>query len=143
MTTMRKEGLTLVEVLVAVAILSLVVVTLSGTLTSGLSLRRISLQTGTANRYAENVIDRYKSDWTRDTAYAAASAPANIPAPPAGFDGTVGVAIENIEVNGTVSSAAVPPIRRVTVTVTRDGAVKAKVTTEIGKPVDQKGNQAG
>ena len=132
----KRAGFTLIEVLVALSILSIIVVALSGMLTSSLQARQVSAERSTANRYAESLLNRYKGHWKKETNYVAASAPPNIPPVPEGFDSTIGLAIENRNYDGSVYTGTdAPDMRSLTVTLRRQGKVMANLSTEIGKPV--------
>ena len=138
----KRAGLTLIEVLVALSILSIMVIALSGLMTSSLQARQVSVERSTANRYIESVLNRYKSTWTREVDYNSAANPPNIPPVPAGFDTDIGLDLSPYNADGTDynddTATGPPAIRRVQISLSKQGEVVASMATEIARPVVKK-----
>jgi prepilin-type N-terminal cleavage/methylation domain-containing protein len=153
----RQQGLTLVEIIVAIAIFSIIMLALSGTIVSGLQLRRDNTLESQALAYAASVLEQHKSFWADPKNYAcynpdsanglggedcppAVYAPALPPVPQAFANNLVTIDISCVDLAGnTVANATckakTPPLRRVAVAIKdQQGKVRANLLTEIGNP---------
>ncbi len=138
----KKQGLTLLEVLIALAIFAIVMIAVSSTIVSGLQLRRSSQLDAEAQNYAASVLERYKDFWsslnnykTQPTIPPEPLTPP-LPAQPAAFP-FMAINYACIDTDGTVlvCDSSDPPLRRVSVTLTDlNGKVRAQLATEIGRP---------
>jgi prepilin-type N-terminal cleavage/methylation domain-containing protein len=158
MTSLHKEqGLTLVEIIVAIAVFSIIMLALSGTIVSGLQLRRSNTLEAQALAYAASVLEQYKSFWADPQNYACYNpdsaaglggtdcptgvyAPALPPIPAAFASDPINIQIACISSAGEVITkdtckAETPALRRVAVTLTDpQGKIRANLLTEIGNP---------
>jgi prepilin-type N-terminal cleavage/methylation domain-containing protein len=157
MTTRKEQGLTLVEIIIAIAIFSIIMLALSGTIVSGLQLRRDNTLESQALAYAASVLEQYKSFWADPKNYSCYNpdsagglgnsdcppgvyAPA-LPAIPEAFATTpIAIDISCVDragntITNTACKSATPPLRRVSVTLKdQQGKVRANLLTEIGNP---------
>lgn len=135
----KNSGLSLVELLVAIAVFSIIMLVVSGIVIQGLQVRRDSQLDTRAQAYANAVLEQYKNHWSNQGRYAAASLP-TLPEPPAGFADIAQIDIQPLCVylDGTAptpSCTTTPPLRRVSVSLTdSEGKVRANLVTEIGAP---------
>jgi prepilin-type N-terminal cleavage/methylation domain-containing protein len=160
---MKRQGLTLVEIIVALAIFSIIMLAVSGTIVSGLRLRKSNALESQALTYAASVLEQYKSFWSDFTNYQCYNPysdeglsnnskciedagrkfwPAVPPVPAAFQDSPINITISCIDRSGTVISNTtctaagfIPELRRVSVTITDlQNKTRASLTTEIGNP---------
>lgn len=159
---MKRQGLTLVEIIVAIAVFSIIMLALSGTIVSGLKLRRSNAIESQALSYAASVLEQYKSFWADPLNYQCydpdspgglsipkcQTVPArtywpSIPPIPSAFkDDPISIEVTCIDRQGTtISNTAckaanfIPELRRVRVSMTDlQGKLRAKLVTEIGNP---------
>lgn len=158
-----RQGLTLVEIIVAIGVFSIIMLALSGTIVSGLKLRRNNTVESQALAYAASVLEQYKSFWAdydnyrcftpdgpgpnpnKDKCPAPSYWP-DIPVLPAIFKETVTTpAVETFCINRDGSVVAkteclkkefTPALRRVVVTLRdQQDKVIASLLTEIGNPI--------
>jgi prepilin-type N-terminal cleavage/methylation domain-containing protein len=158
MNLLRKEqGLTLVEIIIAIAVFSIIMLALSGTIVSGLQLRRSNTLEAQALAYAASVLEQYKSFWADPQNYACYNpdsaaglggadcppkiyAPALPPVPTAFVNDPINIQIACVNSAGGIvpkaaCKAATPALRRVAVTLTdQQGKIRANLLTEIGNP---------
>jgi prepilin-type N-terminal cleavage/methylation domain-containing protein len=75
----RERGLTLVELIVAIAVFAIIMLALSGTIVNGLQVRRKNSAQAHAVAYANSVIEQYKSFWSDSDNYNKYGTPGHIP----------------------------------------------------------------
>jgi prepilin-type N-terminal cleavage/methylation domain-containing protein len=160
---MKRQGLTLVEIIVALAIFSIIMLAISGTIVSGLKLRKSNALESQALTYAASVLEQYKSFWSDFENYQCYDPdnpsglshnpkctedigqsfwPAIPPVPAAFRDDLINITVACIERDGDVMSNAactapgfIPELRRVSVTITDlQNKTRASLMTEIGNP---------
>jgi prepilin-type N-terminal cleavage/methylation domain-containing protein len=164
MNTNKQAGLTLVEIIVAVGVFSIIMLALSGTIIQGLQVRRNNSVESEALVYAASALEQYKNLWADYENYKCFTSDPdptivgrnidgctkvykpNIPTPPAfkanpfSFEcmNRKGFAYPEAKCNGTDSSF-IPELRRVTVTLKdQQDKVRAVLFTEIGNPIPEK-----
>jgi prepilin-type N-terminal cleavage/methylation domain-containing protein len=159
---MKRQGLTLVEIIVALAVFSIIMLAVSGTIVSGLRLRRTNALESQALTFAASVLEQYKSFWADPLNYKCYDPddeyglghdtdctkeiksfwPA-VPSIPAAFQNDpIYITISCIDRSGTVivnttctAPGFIPELRRVSVTITDlQGKPRASLVTEIGNP---------
>ena len=146
----RLQGLSLVEVLVALAVFSIVGVAITGLMVQGLQVRRENQLNAQAQAYASSVLEGYKSHWANEdnyTTYKEGNDIGNLPDQPEAFKlelGQVSIDTECIALDGDEWTKACnpeneayepPPLRRVTVKLTdQENKIRANLVTEIGNP---------
>lgn len=145
----RVEGLSLVEVLVALAVFSIVGVAITALMVQGLQVRRENALDTQAQAYASSVLERYKSRWANVENYKnfkEGDPIGNLPETPAAFAlelDLIDVDTECIGLDGEAwldeecddSDDPTPPLRRVTVKlIDQQSNVRANLVTEIGNP---------
>jgi prepilin-type N-terminal cleavage/methylation domain-containing protein len=157
---MKKQGLTLVEIIVAIAVFSIIMLALSGTIVSGLRLRRENTLESQALTYAASVLEQYKSFWadgenfrcynpdsqfglTRPGCDPAKIYWPNTPPIPSSFQNDpISIDVSCADLSGAIINNAtckagkfIPPLRRVTVSLKdQQGKSRANLVTEIGNP---------
>jgi prepilin-type N-terminal cleavage/methylation domain-containing protein len=162
-STKKQAGLTLVEIIVAVGVFSIIMLALSGTIIQGLQIRRNNSIESEALVYAASGLEQYKNLWADYESYKCfTSDPAafrrtidgcdratykpDIPSPaafkPNPFSFACldrkGNAYPEAKCNGSDSSF-IPELRRVTVTLKdQQDKVRAVLFTEIGNPIPEK-----
>jgi prepilin-type N-terminal cleavage/methylation domain-containing protein len=132
----KTSGLTLVEIIVAIAVFSIIMLALSGTIVQGLQLRRKNSVDSQALAYATSILETYKNFWSASTNFTSASTPAFPATPPAlkPIDPVTDISVTCLNIDGTIS-ATTCALRRVQVTVKDSkGDVYANLVTEIGNP---------
>ncbi len=152
----RKEGLSLVELIVAIGVFSIIMLALSGTIVNGLQVRRKNNAQAHAVAHANAIIEAYKNDWSNISRYtdydptnlttlpARLPSHANLPFPDSGINvnadecGYYDTAIKKIipysdAATCTANKGGV--LRFVTVTIEdAQGKELVNLTAEIGKP---------
>lgn len=136
-------GLTLVEIIVAIGVFSIIMLALSGTIVQGLQLRRNNSIDSQALAYATSILETYKNFWSSSTKFAAAETPTP-PATPSGLaaiNPATNMTFTCLNADGTNAAPAIPPkpkvcaLRQVHVTVKDlNGKIYADLVTEIGNP---------
>lgn len=140
-----KRGLSLIELLIALAVFAIMGVAVTGIFVQGLQVRRQNVLNTQAQAYANLVLERYKSYWSDPDKYDKHATPDLPPAPKAfELDRINRVEIERFcaYLDGTHkdetscdSDAETPPLRRVQIRlVDYDGKLRADLVTDIGKP---------
>lgn len=77
---MKQQGFTLIEILVAIALLGLLTAVLTGTLTGSLGLNRQAQQQLSANSQGQRLIETARQAWTTGSNYDSACVPGlNVP----------------------------------------------------------------
>ena len=144
------RGLSLVEVLVALAVFSIVGVAISGLMVQGLQVRRENQLNTQAQAYASSVLESYKSHWANLENYETYVPGTKIGTldPPEAFAlelDLVDIDTECVDLEGEkwtedacdpdTDGYEPPPLRQVTVKLTdQAGKVRADLVTEIGNP---------
>ena len=135
----KTSGLTLVEIIVAIAVFSIIMLALSGTIVQGLQLRRKNSVDSQALAYATSILETYKNFWSDSDNFRFARTPEFPATPPAleTADPVTDIAMTCLKVDGNeeTTMGAACALRRVQVTV-KDlkGDVYANLVTEIGNP---------
>jgi prepilin-type N-terminal cleavage/methylation domain-containing protein len=156
-----KSGLTLIEILVALSILSIISLAITGLMVSNLQLRRQNQLDLEAQQFAYALLERYKDHWSvrenyRYTGNLSRTIPAFIQelasglvTPPGGIS-SADIQYACLHTDGDTSltdtsaplscSEADPPLRRVTVRLFDNrGGLRATLSTEIGRPTASSG----
>lgn len=132
----NQQGLSLIEILISLAIIGVVIVAVAGSMASNLKVSSSSNEQSLAMEYVNGALEQYRIHWKSASYYSAADTPDSLAALnrmlPSGF--TVTLAAENLDVDGSQTTASPPPMRKVTITVKRGDKVLARGATLIGKP---------
>ncbi len=134
-----RRGLTLVEVLVALAVLGVVLGFVAPSLFSSLQVARQSRVTAVATEYAQGVVERYRTHWSVPANYIAGSAPPGLEAlrgrlAQAGLNASID-ATQRLRPDGSAfTGTGQPPLRRVVVEVRRGNGVVLRLVSDIGHP---------
>ena len=137
----KNAGFSLIELLISVAVFSIIMLALSGLIVNGLQVRRGSSNEIQALAYANAFLERYKSHWIESVNYQDGIMvdAASLPVLPTGFtqEGPYFACIDEAgnEIDAVSCADSVPPLRRVSLSVKgADGTVLADLSTEIGNP---------
>lgn len=156
-----KSGLTLIEILVALSILSIISLAITGLMVSNLQLRRQNQLDLEAQQFAYALLERYKDHWSvRENYRYSGNLSITIPTfvqelasglvtPPGGIS-SADIQYACLRTDGDASltdasaplscSEADPPLRRVTVRLFDNrGGLRATLSTEIGRPTASSG----
>lgn len=150
-----RRGLSLLEMLVALSILSIIGVAVMGIVVSSLRVRRESQRAAEAQQFAYNVLERHKEYWSNLASYRMdAGKPLNTLPPyvrssdleqearALGFG--VDLRYGCLDRSGTSRDVSAPPLncslddpelRSLTITLEERGEQRAQLYTEIGRPV--------
>ncbi len=159
---MKNQGLTLVEIMVAIAVFSIIMLALSGTIVSGLRLRRNNTLESQALIYSASVLEQYKSFWADRLNFQCYNPnnPAGLnrtkcqttpprvywpntpPVPDSFQNDPISIEVSCVDLKGNIISNTdcendgfIPPLRRVSVTLKdQQGKPRAQLVTEIGNP---------
>jgi prepilin-type N-terminal cleavage/methylation domain-containing protein len=165
MKTRQQAGLTLVEIIVAIGVFSIIMLALSGTIVQGLQIRRNNSIEAQGLTYAASSLEQYKNLWANYENYRcfhpdgipggrnvegcdlANTYKVDLPAPPAIFQANY-ISFECLDLKGDPypetkctgnNNSFIPELRRVTVTLKdQQGKVRAQLFTEIGNPLPSK-----
>ncbi len=133
-----QAGLTIVEVLVGILLLSVIAVVVLAPLTSFFGLSRQSSQQVSATQQAQQILEGIRSDWLAPGLYAQRCATTPVPAGAA-------VTISALALDGTVTGTAplnascvgnppdLSPARRVSVQVTVNG-MQSTLNVDVARP---------
>lgn len=132
------KGLSLVEILVSLAIIGVVIGALAGSMVGNLRISSRSNQQSLAVEYVNGVLEQYRIHWKSSANYAAATNPPGLSSLNARLpsDFSVTLRADNLNLDGSISATNPPPLRRITITVTRNGRVLARGATLIGNPAN-------
>lgn len=135
----RPRGLTLIEVLVALAILGLVLGTVAASIGSSLEASRQSRLQALATEYAQAVVERYRVHWSSPASYQAGSTPPSLSElnsrlAGAGLSASIDASGQINPDGSAFTGTGQPPLRRVVVEVRQGTRLRARVATEIGNP---------
>lgn len=136
----KQQGFSLIELLIAITVFSIVMLALSGLIVNGMKVRRGNETESQALAYANAVLERYKSFWISAQTYNSGIVLSDqqLPEKPQGF--SVVTAFHCIDLQGVIISPAacstmIPPLRRVEIEVQNSEAkTVAQLSTEIGNP---------
>jgi type II secretory pathway pseudopilin PulG len=143
--TSKTLGLTLVEIIVAIGVFSIIMLALSGTIVQGLKLRRDNSIDSQALAYATSILETYKNFWSSSANFAGTDTDTpTLPTTPSGLkviDPITDMTFACLNADGTDAPPATPTkprvcaLRRVHITV-KDlkGKIYADLVTEIGNP---------
>lgn len=135
----KNSGLTLVEIIVAIAVFSIIVLALSGTIVQGLQLRRKNSVDSQALAYATSILETYKNFWSISANFTSPSSP-NLPPAPSGLKGldlATDISLACFKADGSPSSLPACDLRRVQVRMydAKDTTNPiANLVTEVGNP---------
>lgn len=135
----RSAGLTLVEILVALAVLTIVLGVAAASIGSSLQASRQSRINAFASEYVQSVVERYRTHWSVPAHYTAGSTPPDLSVlasklHSANLTATINAA-QVINPDGTAfTGTGQPPLRRVVVEVRQGSSIRARVVTDIGNP---------
>lgn len=135
----ESRGFTLVEVLVALAVLTIVLGVVAASIGSSLQISRQSRINAFASEYVQSVAERYRAHWSVPANYSAGSTPPNLVAladklQSANLTATIN-ATQVINPDGTAfAGPGQPPLRRIVVEVRQGSSVRARLVTDIGNP---------
>ncbi len=141
MTRLRlfHSGFSLVEVLVALAILTIVLGVVASSIGSSLQISRQSRINAYASEYVQSVVERYRAHWSVPANYSSGATPPGLSGladklSQANMTATIN-ASQVINPDGTAfTGTGQPPLRRLVVEVRRGSEVRARVVTDIGNP---------
>jgi prepilin-type N-terminal cleavage/methylation domain-containing protein len=134
----RTKGLTLVEILIALAVLSITLAVFTASMGSSLDIGRRSRVDAIASEYAQSVLESYRVYWSNPANFAGGTRP-NLPADLQDRLSSAGLSasISTLPVNPDGSAFAgttAPPLRRVVVEVYRGNRLMTRLSGEIGNP---------
>ncbi len=135
----KLAGFTLVEVLVALAVLTIVLGVVAASIGSSLQVSRQSRINAFASEYVQSVVERYRTHWSVPANYTAGSTPPNLSAladklQSANLTANID-ASQVINPDGTAfSGTGQPPLRRIVVEVRQGSNIRARIVTDIGNP---------
>jgi Tfp pilus assembly protein PilV len=145
----RTQGLSLVELMVALSFFAITAAALFSFTMSNLQLRRGSQYDNVAIQYANSIVESYKASWSSHNNYVNAADPSignilgdnypsNFQAPERNTTICLQTNRQVIPCNGT------PPLRRLVIRIRdQQGEVRAELTTEIGVPANRDTGAAG
>lgn len=131
----KRQGLSLIEVLLSVVILGVVITAVAGSMASNLKVSSESNRQSLAVEYVDSVLEKYKIHWKSPTNYRRARRPnLRVQNRLLARGMVASIVSRGLELDGSAASSNPPPMRRVTVIVRRDGKVLARGSTLIGAP---------
>lgn len=152
----NKRGLSLIEVLIALSILSIIGVAVMGIMVSSLRVRRESQRAVEAQQFAYTVLERHKEYWANvqnyklDPEYPNNSLPLyvrseDLASEVAATGFSLDLRYSCLDRHGTVMSGGEdtlnctipdPDLRAVTVTLKEGDTQRARLYTEVGRPIN-------
>jgi prepilin-type N-terminal cleavage/methylation domain-containing protein len=134
----RTKGLTLVEILIALAVLSVTLAIFTASMGSSLDVSRRSRIDAIASEYAQSVLERYRVHWSNPDNFARGRHP-DLPADLQNRLSSTGLhaSINTLPVNpdgSAFTGTTAPPLRRVVVEVYRGSQLMTRLSGEIGNP---------
>lgn len=133
------RGFTLVEVLIALAILTIILGVATASIGSSLQVSRQSRINAIASEYVQSVAERYRAHWSVPANYNAGSRPPDLTAlasklTSANLSATIDDR-QKINPDGTrFTGRGQPPLRRVVVEVRQGSSTRARLVIDIGNP---------
>lgn len=127
------------EVLVALAVLTIILGVATASIGSSLQVSRQSRINAIASEYVQSVAERYRTYWSVPANYNAGSTPPDLAAlasrlTSANLSATIN-ATQVINPNGTpFTGTGQPPLRRIVVEVRQGSSTRARLVTDIGNP---------
>lgn len=137
MKTRAAAGFSLVEVLIAIAVLGVILVAVGGLMTGNLTLRRESNRATEAVQLATSYLESFKRHWSVLDNYVIVDLPP-VPSDPRISRYSFVTDIRCVDLDGSVlaSCPANPELRQVHVTVTDARGASESLVTQIGRPFD-------
>jgi len=139
----QKSGFSLVELVIAVAIFSVVMLLVTGIVVNGLQVRKKNKVVADAQTYVFTVLEQFKSDWSdRDNyeAFDGVTLPGSVTTllqngVPENFN-AMELNFECVNLDGSSHDCSdTPPLRRISLTLTdKSGKAAVDLITEIGDP---------
>lgn len=142
---MKRTGLSLVEILIAMAVLTILVTAVAYAVTGMMNITRDSRITSAAADYAQAVVERYRTHWHNSTNYYNPATQTYTQPDISDLESKLnsgGVTISNVSVDPTemlnpdgtaYTDTDKPPARRLRVTVEQPaGRVRVQLSTIIG-----------
>jgi len=134
----RTKGLTLVEILIALAVLSVTLAVFTASMGSSLDVGRRSRIDTIASEYAQSVLESYRVHWSNPANFASGTRP-DLPADLQNRLSSAGLraSISTLPVNpdgSAFTGTTAPPLRRVVVEVYRGSRLMTRLSGEIGNP---------
>jgi prepilin-type N-terminal cleavage/methylation domain-containing protein len=135
----RTKGLTLVEILIALAVLSITLAVFTASMGSSLDVSRRSRIDAIASEYAQSVLERYRVHWSNPDNFARGRHP-DLPADLQNRLSSTGLRASistppPVNPDGSAfTGRTAPPLRRVVVEVYRGGQLMTRLSGEIGNP---------
>jgi len=135
----RTTGLTLVEILIALAVLSVTLAIFTASMGSSLDVSRRSRIDTIASEYAQSVLERYRVHWSNPANFASGTRP-NLPADlqnrlsSAGLRASISTPPPVNPDGSAFTGTTAPPLRRVVVEVYRGSQLMTRLSGEIGNP---------
>ncbi|GEM_PF-6612570 len=130
------KGLSLVEILISLAIIGVVIVAVAGSMANNLRVSSSTNEQSLAMEYVNGALEQYRIYWKSAANYNAAATPPRLSdlnrMLPSTF--TVRIRADDLDLNGSAATASPPPMRKVSITVTRSGRTLARGATLIGNP---------
>ncbi|MBZ9750384.1 hypothetical protein K7W42_05865 [Deinococcus sp. HMF7604] len=135
----RIQGITIVEVLVGVLLVSVIVMVVLTPLTGFFGLTRRSTQQVGATQAAQQILETVRGDWLSPAVYAQRCTTADL------SGGNLTLTVTNLDLDGNTAGEApmhpscngnspdLAPARRVSVTV-RDGAAQSTLSVDVARP---------
>lgn len=127
------------EVLVALAVLTIILGVATASIGSSLQISRQSRINAIASEYVQSVAERYRTHWSIPANYNAGSTPPDLAAlasklTSANLSATID-ATQVINPDGTpFTGTGQPPLRRIVVEVRQGLSTRARLATDIGNP---------
>lgn len=132
-TSSKTLGLTLVEIIVAIGVFSIIMLALSGTIVQGLKLRRDNSIDSQALAYATSILEKQKNLWSSSSVFKTGNS-VTPPTTPPGLKPAIVTVSGCLDANGNPSASRCD-LRRIQVRVSdSQNTLRADLVTEIGNP---------
>ena len=138
----RSAGFSLIEVVVAIAVLGVILVAVAGLMTGNLGLRRTSTQSTEAVQLGASYLESVKRSWSVLDNYVSGELPGP-PSDPRASRYSFTVEVDCLDLSGTfLPCSANPVLRQVAVSVadTR-GSMVERLVTQIGRPFEPRSDR--
>ena len=134
-------GFSLVEVIIAIAILGVILVAVGGLMTGNLTLRRSSNQATEAIQISTSYLEAIKRHWSVLDNWVTGSLP-SAPEDPRADRYSFQVAVTCLTVDGTqITCPANPELRQVVINATTDDERVERLVTQIGRPFEPRSSR--